>query len=87
VRNARQEFSLHLVNQALGPVLEQLADQVSLQLTWSEKLAGREPEPRSVLVSCNVEGVSLPQLLEAVLAPAGFDFELESDSLTILPAE
>ena len=87
VREDQKVFSLRLENQPVGKVIDQLANQLGLSVSWSQELLSRPIDPRTTLVSCNVSNGNLSKLLEGVLSPAGFDFKLEDKVLVISPAQ
>ncbi len=86
-QNSQQVFSLKLENQPVGNVIDQLASQLGLEVVWSVRLRNRTPDPRTSLVSCDVQNGDLSALLAAVLGPAGLKFELEGQKLEIIPIE
>ena len=85
VREDQKVFSLRLENQPVGKVIDQLANQLGLSVSWNQELLSRPIDPRTTLVSCNVSNGNLPKLLESVLSPAGFEFVLKDKTLEILP--
>ena len=86
-QNTEQVFSLHLENQPVGKVIDQLAAQLALEVIWSPALLKRDVDPRTALVSCDVSNGNLPTLLAGVLSPAGLKFELQEKRLAILPGD
>ena len=87
VREDQKVFSLRLTNQPVGKVIDQLANQLGLSVSWSQELLSRPIDPRTTLVSCDVSNGDLSKLLEGVLSPAGFKFVLKDKQLEILPAQ
>jgi hypothetical protein len=87
VREDQKVFSLRLENQPVGRVIDQLANQLGLSVSWSQELLSRPVDPRTTLVSCDVSNGDLSKLLESVLSPAGFKFVLNDNILEILPAQ
>jgi hypothetical protein len=87
VRDDQKVFSLRLTNQPVGKVIDQLANQLGLTVSWSRELLSRPLDPRTTLVSCDVSNGNLAQLLEGVLSPAGFEFKLKDKVLEISPAQ
>jgi hypothetical protein len=77
-----QRFTLKIENQPLDRVLDQLAGQLKLNFVWSSNSA---PNP-SPLISCDMRQVDLDDLLEAILAPAGFAATRDRQTVTIRPA-
>jgi hypothetical protein len=71
---ARRRFSLRLENQAVGRVMEQLAGQLKLELSWNEDSLRANGRSRETLVSCQVADVDLDELLRGILKPAGLGF-------------
>jgi hypothetical protein len=86
-QNSQQVFSLRLANQPVGKVIDQLAGQLGLTVTWNPELLKRATDPRTTLVSCDVTNGDLPSLLGAILSPAQLQFELQDKQLKILPAQ
>jgi len=82
-----QRFTLRIANKPVGAVLDQLAAQLQLAITWDPALAATTPPARETLVSCEVREVDLDGLLEAVLTPAGLGFERANTTVTIRAAK
>jgi hypothetical protein len=80
---SEQRFSLKLENQQVGKVIDQLAGQLGLNVTWDRQL---NPDVKQKLISCEVSNGDLNNLLESVLTPAGLSYRLQSKRLQILPA-
>jgi hypothetical protein len=78
-----QRFTLTIENQPVGRVIDQLAAQLGLAISWDPQLAAAAPPPGEALISCDVREVDLDGLLQAILAPAGFDFERDGQTVTI----
>jgi hypothetical protein len=76
-----QRFTLKIENQPLDRVLDQLASQLDLNVVWSKGAPTDSP-----LISCDVRQVDLDDLLEALLAPAGFVATRDGQTVTIRPA-
>jgi hypothetical protein len=76
-----QRFTLKIERQPLDRVLDQLASQLELNIVWSSSAPINPP-----LISCDVRQVDLNDLLEAILAPAGFAATREDQTVTIRPA-
>ena len=72
--SARRQFSLRLENQPVGRVLEQLAGQLQLELTWNEASLRAKKLSRETLVTCDVANADLDGLLRGILEPAGLAF-------------
>lgn len=83
-QSARQVFSLRLENQPVGKVLDQIAGQLKLRVTWDPTLVRQTPDVRESLVSCEVSHVDAQTLLAEVLKPTGLGFELRGDELRIV---
>lgn len=76
-------FTLKVDNRPVGPVIDQLAQQLELQVTWE---AGPDEEPgklAEILVSCDVRNASIDELLGAVLTPAGLAYERNGAAVTV----
>ncbi len=71
---AEKRFSLQIENQAVGTVLQQLAEQLDLQLVWDETSLNAAELSRKTLVSCQVTKASLDELLRSIVEPAGMKF-------------
>lgn len=82
-RTQEQRFSLKLENQPVGKVIDQLAGQLGLSVSWQ----GNAVAQREQLTSCEIKDGTLEGLLEAVLTPVGLGFSLEDKQLTILPGK
>lgn len=72
--HTRKQFSLRLKNQPVGRVLEQLAQQLRLEVTWNEASLRARKVSRETLVSCDVAEADLDGLLRGILEPAGMTF-------------
>jgi type II secretory pathway component HofQ len=83
VAGAKQEFSLRLKHQPVGKVLEQLAGQLQLELTWDDASLRARSLSRETLVTCDVAAVNLDDLLQAILEPAGLAFTREGQRVEI----
>lgn len=81
--DARQQFSLRLENRPVGPILEQLAGQLQLELTWNKASLRAKNLSRETLVSCDVTGTDLDGLLRGILEPAGLAFTREGRRVEI----
>ena len=66
-----QVFSLRVREKHVGVVLQELARQLELELTWDKQNLDASGRSLDVRISCNVERASLEQLLETILKPAG----------------
>jgi hypothetical protein len=82
-----QRFTLTIENQPVGRVLDQLATQLGLTISWDPQLAAAAPPPGDALISCDVREADLDGLLQAVLAPAGLAFERDGQNVTIHAAQ
>ena len=83
----KQVFSLKLENQPVGKIVDQLASELGLNVEWNLQLLNSKSDPRATPISCDILNGSLHELLEGVLAPAGFTFVLSGKQLDIKPAE
>ena len=81
--HSEKRFSLKLENQPVGLVIEQLARQLKLQITWDEASLKATGRSRQALVSCDVKDVGIDQLLAAILEPAGLLARRETGKLVI----
>lgn len=84
--NARKQFSLRLENQPVGRVMEQLARQLGLEVTWDEPSLRARNVSRETLVSCDVAGADLDGLLRGILEPAGMIFNRQGQRVEIRAA-
>lgn len=82
-RRREHRFSLTLVNQPVGKVIDQLAGQWELAVHW----ALSANEKRNQLVSCDVRDATRDQLLTEILAPAGLAATIRESTLAIRLAE
>jgi hypothetical protein len=71
----RRVYSLEIREQSLRNVLQQLASQLPVELTWDERQLATSGHSLDIRISCKVRSVSLEQLLEAVLTPAGLHYQ------------
>jgi hypothetical protein len=85
IRNGQKVFSLRLENQPVGSVIDQLANQLGLTVSWSQELLSRSVDPRTTLVSCHISNGDLHQLLEGIFSPAELRFVLKDNVLEVLP--
>jgi hypothetical protein len=70
----------------LGPVLEQLADRLDLELRIDREALQQAGISLEDLVSFSVKNATIDELLKAVLAPAGCTFRREGKVVEIRPA-
>ncbi len=78
-----QRFTLRIENKPVGAVIDQLAKQLKLDVTWDAALqAGAKPR-RNALISCNVREVNIDALLKAILAPANLAFHRDGQRIAI----
>lgn len=82
-----QRFTLKIENQPAGRVLDQLARQLQLEVTWDAALQQTPALGREADVSCDVHDADLDELLTAVLTPAGLTFEREGKKISIRRGE
>ncbi len=80
---ARRQFSLRLENQPVGRVVQQLAGQLKLEISWNEESLRKNGRSRETLVSCEVADVDLDELLRSILEPAGLGFSKEGQRIEI----
>jgi hypothetical protein len=83
--NGKEVFTLHIENQPVGKVLEQLGRRLGWKLVVDEaaiRAAGRSLDER---VSFTVENAGEDQLLAALLKPAGLQAERNGDRVRVLP--
>jgi hypothetical protein len=78
-----QRFTLRIAAKPVGPVLDQLAAQLGLTITWDAALTAASPAIADTLVTCEVNQADLDGLLAAILAPAGLTFERQGAAVTI----
>jgi hypothetical protein len=84
---AVQRFTLKIENQAAGRVIDQLARQLQLEVTWDAALQQNPTLGREANVSCDVREADLDELLTAVLSPAGLTFERDGKKVRIQRGE
>ena len=82
-RKKEKQFSLQLTNQPVGAVIEQLAKQLSLEVTWDENSLAAAGIRRDTPVSCRVKNAGIDKLLESILSPAGLASQREGNRLKI----
>lgn len=78
-----QVYSLKLLNQPLGNVVDQLARQLQLQVIWDEELSASQRSVQNRLVSCDVQNADLDELLTSILEPAGLRHQRDGQVLKI----
>jgi len=71
----RRVYTLEIREQVLRKVIQQLASQLPVELTWDERQLARSGHSLDTRISCKVQSATLEQLLEAVLAPAGLSYQ------------
>jgi hypothetical protein len=84
-RESRRVFTLNVENQPVGNVLRQLERQLGLTIVVDDavvRAAGLSLDQR---VSLTVREVDLDELLEAITAPAGLDYERDAQRVKVLP--
>jgi hypothetical protein len=81
--DARRQFSLRLENRSVGQVLEQLAGQLQLEVSWNDASLRAKNLTRETLVSCDVVNADLDGLLRGILQPAGLAFTREGRHVEI----
>jgi hypothetical protein len=86
-RGEEQRFTLRIEKQPVGRVIEQLAAQVNLTVTWRQDAEGAQSPQQDALVSCDVRDATLDELLKAVLEPAGLACDRDGDRITIRVAQ
>jgi hypothetical protein len=82
-----QRFTLKIENQPAGRVIDQLARQLQLEVTWDAALQQNPTLGREANVSCDVREADLDALLTAVLSPAGLAFERDGKRVSIRRGE
>jgi hypothetical protein len=86
-RASRQVYSLKIENQPLGGVLDQLAHQWQVAVTWAPELQAKANALRATRVSCEVRQVGEDELLRVILEPSGLRFLKSEGRLEILSSE
>ena len=81
----KQVFTLRVENQPLGKVLEQFGTRLGWKIDVDEAAIRAAGLSLDRLVSFNVENADQPELLEALLAPAGLAATPSGDRLRIAP--
>ena len=79
----QQVFTLKLQNQPLGMVLDQLAKQLQLKVSWDKELRTSADVFRKGLVSCDVRNVDFDKLLESILQQADLRCWRDGQRITI----
>lgn len=74
-------YALHLQNQPVGAVVDQLAARLKLQIRWQA-----DENARNRRVSCEVKDATLDELLAAVLTPASLTAVRADKVVTVTPA-
>ena len=82
---SERRFTLKIENQPVGAVVDQLARQLTLEVTWDAALKADPKRGREALASCDVQQADLDGLLKAVLASAKLDFEREGAKVISRP--
>jgi hypothetical protein len=78
-----RRFTLRIVNQPAGSVIEQLADRLGFAVIWDASLESPDAPERRTLVSCDVREASLEELLAAILEPAGIQALIQGTELRL----
>ncbi|MCH2114853.1 MAG: hypothetical protein MK171_08090 [Pirellulales bacterium] len=84
---AQQVYSLKIQNQPIGRVLDQLAGQLELEVSWDQRLVASRNSVRNKIISCEVQNADLDELLQGILAPAGLRFRRENMRITVEASE
>jgi hypothetical protein len=84
-RPARRVFTLHVEDQPVGTVLRQLERQLGLEIDVDDAAVRAADLSLDRRVSLAVEGVGLDELLDALLAPAGLDYERDAERVRVFP--
>lgn len=82
----QQQFSLRLVNQSVGRVIDQLATQLKLEVVWDDAALQAQGLSRASLTSCEVVNADLDGLLRAVLTPVRMEFTRDGQQVKIRAA-
>ncbi len=75
----QQRYTLTVKNQPRSRVLEALAEQLNLELTWDNL----DEAVRSEVISFHVQNVSVQELLRAVLGDSGLGYRMDNRTLAI----
>jgi hypothetical protein len=88
-RTAKKEtrYTLRVARGALGPVMEQLAKQLKLDLKIDEEGLRQAGISLYAEVSFNVENATLDELLKAVLEPVGCTYRRNGEKLEVIAAK
>ena len=76
-------FKLKIENKPVGGVATAVAKQTGREIQFDPRITDKLP----TLVSFEVQGATLEELLQTMLAPVGLTFQLNAKTLRILPAE
>jgi hypothetical protein len=83
----KEVYQLTVEQTALAQVLEQLAQRLSLEFQWDQKIIERADISMDQLISVKVQDVTLDELLGAVLTGTGLTFRHEDRAISIYPVE
>lgn len=76
-------YTLKIENQPVGGIAQALAKRLGREVRFHPDLTRQRLE---MLVSFQVEDVTLEELFKALLSPAKMDYQLDDKTLTIVPA-
>ncbi len=79
-------FTLVVEPQPVGPLVRQIARQLGLELTFNQAALEAAGVSLETVVSFDVQSVSLDQLLQAALEPAGMTFSRRGKAVEVRPA-
>jgi hypothetical protein len=78
----QQRFTLKIVNQPVGPIIDQIGRQLTLTIDWAAPV-----ESRSSLISCDVREATLDELLTAIFSSTELKFVRDGNAVRITSAQ
>ena len=85
-RGRRQLYRLAVAEEPLRRLLEHLAEELSLDITFDEEAIRRAGLSLEGGVSVDVQDATIDELLEAILKPAGLRLRRDKDRMIVVPA-
>ncbi|MCG8585202.1 MAG: hypothetical protein MI757_10860 [Pirellulales bacterium] len=82
---SKQVYTLKIENQPVGKLLQALGRQLGVSLILDTEAIGRAGKSLDTLVSFEVRGVELDELLRAATKPAGLSFRKHGNEVRIVP--
>jgi hypothetical protein len=84
---SNQRFTLRIENKPVGAVIDHLAKQLDLEVTWDPALQAGPKTRRDAFVSCEVREANIDGLLKAILSPAKLAFQRDGRRVAIRDAK